>query len=308
MRVLVFGGTGFLGSRIVPKLLERGHEVTVLTRRAEELPHLESIGASGILGDLLEPEGFLHSLSPHDVVVSVAMPMEFGRMSRKALAVMRDRATKFVSTTLTVGQKLECPVIVTLGTSYRTGPGEVADETWPIERFGITKVGEDAETLIKRAVEDGQPIIQMIPGQIYGPGGQFLEMYRMMTSGRFGIFGKGDNYIPRIHVEDCANAFVLAIEALPIGESFILADDTPCTMREFNEFMAECSNMPKPRTIPRFIARLALGKTLLETIEMNCIVTNEKAKRMLGWVLKYPSYREGLVDTIRELEGRTFLI
>ncbi len=130
----------------------------------------------------------------------------------------------------------------------------------------------------------------------------------MMTSGRFGIFGKGDNYIPRIHVEDCANAFVLAIEALPIGESFILADDTPCTMREFNEFMAECSDMPKPRTIPRFIARLALGKTLLETMEMNCIVTNEKAKRMLGWVLKYPSYREGLVDTIRELEGRTFLI
>ena len=308
MRVLVFGGTGFLGSRIVPKLLERGHEVSVLTRRAEELYHLESIGASGILGDLLEPEGLLHSLSPHDLVVSVAMPLEFGRMSRGKLAAIRDRTIKFVSTTLTVGQRLECPVIVTLGTSYRTGPGEVADETWPIERFGIAKVGEDAENLIKRAVEDGQPIIQMIPGQIYGPGGQFLQMYRMMMSGRFGIFGKGENYIPRIHVEDCADAFVLAIEALPIGESFILADDTPCTMREFTEFMAECSNMPRPRAIPRFVARLVLGKTLLETMEMNCIVSNEKAKRMLGWDLKFPSYREGLVATIRELEGRTLLL
>ncbi|MFW9800294.1 MAG: NAD(P)H-binding protein, partial [Candidatus Thorarchaeota archaeon] len=158
MRVLVFGGTGFLGSYIVPKLLERGHEVSVLTRRAEELPHLESIGARGILGDLLEPEGFIHSLPPHDVVVSVAMPLEFGRMSRRALAVMRDRATEFASTTLTVGQKLECPIILTLGTSYRTGPGEIADETWPIERFGITKVGDDAEKLIKRAVDEGQPI------------------------------------------------------------------------------------------------------------------------------------------------------
>jgi nucleoside-diphosphate-sugar epimerase len=286
-------------------LLARGHEVSVLTRRAEELPRLEFLGARGILGDLLEPEAFLSSLSPHDVVVSVAMPLEFGRMSKKKLAVIRDRTSKFVSTALAVGQKLECPAIMTLGTSYRTGPGEVADETWPIERFGITEVGEDAENLIKSAVEDGRPIIQMIPGQIYGPGGQFLEMYRRLKSGRFGIFGKGENHIPRIHVEDCAEAFVLAIEALPVGESFIIADDTPCTMREFTEFMAECNKMSRPRTIPRFIARLVLGKPLLETVDMDCIVTNEKAKRMLGWELKYPSYREGLVAAIREIEAAT---
>jgi nucleoside-diphosphate-sugar epimerase len=257
----------------------------------------------GVLGDLLEPEAFISSLTPHDVVVLIAMPLEFGRMSRKRLELIRERTTKFVCTALDIGRKLECPIIFTLGTSYRTGPGEVADETWPIERFGITKVGIEAEHLIREAVADGHPIIQMIPGQIYGPGGMFLEMYSRLKSGKFGIVGKGDNHVPRIHVEDCAEAFALAIDKMPVNESFIVADDTPCTVREFTEFMAACAGMSKPRTIPKILARIVMGKLLLETMEMDCIVSNDKMKQVLGIELKYPSYREGLPAAIRAIES-----
>jgi nucleoside-diphosphate-sugar epimerase len=190
-----------------------------------------------------------------------------------------------------------------LGTSYRTGPGEVADETWPIERFGLTVAGVEAERLMHKAGAEGHPIVQMIPGQIYGPGGMFLEMYKMLKSGRFGVVGKGENRIPRIHVEDCAEAYVLAIDKLPINESFIIADDTPCTMREFMEYMASCVGMSKIRTIPRLMARLVMGKLLLETMGIDCVVSNAKLKRELGWKPKYPSYREGLPSVIEVLES-----
>ncbi|UCE11500.1 MAG: NAD(P)-dependent oxidoreductase [Candidatus Thorarchaeota archaeon] len=303
MKVLVFGGTGFLGSYLVPKLLLRGHDVTVVTRRESQILRLEESGVRGVLGDLLEPEPLLSSLTPQDIAIFMAMPLEFGRMSKNKIKEITHRTTQFISTSLAVGEELSCPVIITLGTSYRTGPGEVADESWPIERFGLTKVGVGVDRLIAKAIEKGSPpLIRMIPGQIYGPGGQFMQMYRMMKSGRFGVFGEGANRIPRVHVEDCAEAYALAIDKMPLGESYILADDTPCTMREFSEFMAECMGISKVRTIPGFIGRLVIGKELMETMKMDCVVSNEKAKRELGWQLKYPSYREGLSDTINQIE------
>ncbi len=303
MKVLILGGTGLLGSHLVPKLLSRGYEVTVLSRSAAALSELESQGVKGILGDLLDSEAFIPSLAPHDVVVSIAMPIEFGRMSRKKFELVSERTTKFKRSALDIGYKLECPIIFTLGTSYRTGPGEVADETWPIERFGLTLAGVDAERLIHEAGTEGHLIIQMIPGQIYGPGGMFLKMYEMLKSGKFGVVGKGDNRIPRIHVEDCAEAYALTIDKLPINNSFIVADDTPCTMREFMDFMASFAGMSKPRTIPRIFARIVMGKLLLETMGIDCIVSNAKLKEVLGWELKYPSYREGLPAVIEALES-----
>jgi nucleoside-diphosphate-sugar epimerase len=304
MKILVLGGSGFLGSYLVPKLISRGHFVSVLSRNSDALAELESQGVNGILGDLVEPEGFVQSLTPHDVVISIAMPLEFGKMSKKKFEQVTERTTKFTQTALDIGHKLECPIVFTLGTSYRTGSGEVADETWPIERFGMTEAGIEAERLMRDAQSKGHPIIFMIPGQIYGPGGMFLEMYSRLKSGKFGIIGKGDNRIPRIHVEDCAEAFALAIDKMPINESFILADDTPCTMREFMEFMASCVGLPKPRTIPKLLARLVMGKLLIETMNMDCVVSNERMKQVLGVELKYPSYIEGLTATIKKLESR----
>ena len=303
MKVLVLGGTGLLGSSLVPKLQARDYEVSVLSRNKAALSSLEDQGVKGILGDLLEPEAFIPSLAPHDVVVSIAMPFEFGKMSKKKFELVTERTTKFTQSALDIGRKLECPIIFTLGTSFRTGPGEVAEETWPIDRFGITKAGIEAERLMLKAKAEGHPIILMIPGQIYGPGGMFLEMYNRLKSGKFGIVGKGDNRIPRIHVEDCAEAYALVIEKMPINESFILADDTPCTMREFTEFMASCVGMSKPRTIPKILARLIMGKLLLETMDMDCVVSNNKMKQVLGVELKYPSYREGLPAVIEVLES-----
>jgi nucleoside-diphosphate-sugar epimerase len=301
LRVLVLGGTGFLGSRIVSMLRSRGHEVTILTRRTEVAKYFDSMGVETIVGDLMEPEAFMENLSPQNCVVSVAMPFEFGKISKSKFAVIKERTTKFVSTALAIGKKLECPTILTLGTAYSTRPGQIADESWPLVRTGLTKAGEEADVLIAEAKKEGQPLIIMLPGQIYGPGGQFLRMYEMMKNGRSGVFGKGDNHIPRVHVDDCAQAYVLAVEKQPVGESFIVADDTPCTTREFTERMAECMGLPRPRTAPLFIARIVLGSLLLSVLQMDCVVTNEKAKRELGWELKYSSYHEGLKATIENL-------
>ncbi|MCL4516790.1 MAG: hypothetical protein M1379_14585 [Firmicutes bacterium] len=56
----------------------------------------------------------------------------------------------------------------------------------------------------------------MLPGQIYGPGGLFQTMYGWMKEGKYRVIGSGKNYIPKIHVEDCAEAYVKPDHGVPL--------------------------------------------------------------------------------------------
>lgn len=62
--------------------------------------------------------------------------------------------------------------------------------------------------------------------------------------------------------------------------------------------MAKLMGKKKPGHIPGLVVKLVLGSDLYEVVRMNCKVSNQKAKRLLGWRPQYPSYREGLVATL----------
>ena len=141
-------------------------------------------------------------------------------------------------------------------------------------------------------------------GKIYGNGGLFRFIYNMMEKGRSKIIGKGDNYIPNIHANDAASAIIKAIEKLPIGEKFIVADDIAVTQKDFTSYMAELMNKKRPGHIPALIIRLILGKDFYEIIRLNCKVSNQKAKKLLDWKPEYPSYKEGLEMTIKEMKEK----
>ncbi|MBU0494671.1 MAG: NAD-dependent epimerase/dehydratase family protein [Chloroflexi bacterium] len=303
-KVLVIGGTGFLGTHLLPRLLERGHDVTVLARSRDKVVDLESRGIRGVPGDLLQPKSFMAGLPPQDVVVSIARPgFKPGRMSRQQFETLRQQTPFYFSTPIAMAERLDCPLIVTLGTSFRTTGDQIADESWPIERFGLARMGEQVDPLLAEVVERGSPpLIQMLPGEIYGPGGLFKTMVEWTKKGRYRVFGSGQNRIPRVHVDDCAEAYAQAVDRLPLGERFILADDGPCTAREFADYLADCLNVPRPGTLPGFVARIVLGKLMVETIMMDCRVSNARAKERLDWTLQYPTYREGLPATVRALE------
>jgi uncharacterized protein YbjT (DUF2867 family) len=82
MKVFVIGGTGFLGSYLVPRLQKQAHEITILTRSREKASRLENLGIRAVVGDLLQPESFADNLSRQDIIISVAMPdIRPGRIS-----------------------------------------------------------------------------------------------------------------------------------------------------------------------------------------------------------------------------------
>lgn len=106
-------------------------------------------------------------------------------------------------------------------------------------------------------------------------------------------------------MDDCAAAYAAALEpldTLATGEKFIVADDVTCTQQQFAEQLAALCGAPKPKSPPTFILKLILGTLLVETATMSCRVTNAKAKRVLGWSPRYPSFREGLQATLDAIQ------
>ena len=307
MRVLIFGGTGFVGSALVPMLCARNHDVLVMSRKRDAPSRLSAIGARMLVGDLLSPVNIVPDAGRIDAIVLLAAPRLFGkRLGNRRFRKLKTELTAIYSNALDVARRLDCPILITGGTAFPTVGDQVADESWPLVRVGAARIGEDVDPLVQKAVAEGAPkVVWILPGQIYGPGGMFMMMVEMAKKGRSVILGDGRNCVPRIHVEDCAAAYLAALEhleTLTTGERFIVADDVGCTSLEFSARLAELLHASRPKPVPTFIVKLLLGKLLFETATMHCRVSNAKAKRVLGWAPRYPSYDQGLKATVEAIE------
>ena len=313
MNILVIGGTGLVGSYLLPQLVKSGHDVFALTRAAYKMDKITDLGARGILGDILEPQAFLEKLTAKpEFIILLAMPgiTPGKRINKKRKAVLRAETVGFFRNSMDLAIYFNAPIILPSGTSYQTGLSEIADETWPIRRVGLTEVGRDTDEMINQALRIGRPeFIQLIYGRIYGNGGLFRFQYDMLKKNRYKIIGKGENYIPVIHANDAASAIIKSMDKKPFGEKFIIADDTPVTQRDFTNYLADLMDLKRPGSIPGSVIKIALGKDIVELISTNCRVSNKKAKSILGWNPEYPSYRTGLEHAIKELkENRPYFM
>jgi nucleoside-diphosphate-sugar epimerase len=110
----------------------------------------------------------------------------------------------------------------------------------------------------------------------------------------FPIVGDGAGVFSFIHLEDAAAATVLALEH---GEPGIynVVDDEPAPVREWLPVLAKVLGAKPPRRVPRWLARLFAGEAVVMMGTESRGASNAKAKRELGWELRYPSWRQGFV-------------
>ena len=299
MKILQIGGTGFLGSHIVKKLIERNHDLTIITRNPDNEMSFDKSKVRFIKGDILQLDK-LEIYDKFDVLVYTAMiPFKPSRISNKKFKELEIITKQYFQNTIELARKLSCPLIMTLGASFETKGNEVADENWPIARKGMAALGKCYDEMISEIkTKNSIPLIEMLPAQIYGNGGMFDKMISMAKNGKIVLLGGGKNYLPRIHVNDCADAYVLAIEKLPFGKRFIICDDENVSVKDFMLYLAKIFNAKKVVKIPKFILRIVIGKHIFNTLTMNTKVSNELIKKELCWKPKYATYREGLKTLI----------
>jgi nucleoside-diphosphate-sugar epimerase len=112
---------------------------------------------------------------------------------------------------------------------------------------------------------------------------------------RFPIIGDGGGVWSHVHIDDAAAATVAAVDRGQPGV-YNIADDEPAPVREWLPALASALNAKPPRRIPRWVGRLAAGETATLMMTEARGASNEKAKRDLGWKLRYASWRQGFAQ------------
>ncbi len=317
MKVFVAGATGALGNALVPQLVARGHEVVGMTRSASKQDRVRGLRARPVVADALdldavaqavacaEPEVIVHELT----ALSGPMSVRDARHPERAFAaIMTNRLrTEATDHLLAAGRAAGARRFVAQSFGAfrfaRTG-GPVLTEADPFDPNppAALRTVQEGILYLERAVTTikwGEGLALRYGG-FYGPGTSIslaadAQIAVPIRKRRFPIIGDGGGVFSHIYIEDAAAATVAAVERGQPG-IYNIVDDEPAPVAEWLPVLASALDAKPPRRIPRWLGRLAAGEAA--TLMMTDVrgASNAKAKRELGWKLRYPSWRQGFAQ------------
>lgn len=176
---------------------------------------------------------------------------------------------------------------------YARVGGPVKTEDDPLDPTPVPAMRETdaAMRYLDQEVTDAGGIALRYGGFYGAPSDALLEPVRKR---QFPIVGNGGGVSSFIHLDDAAAATVLALEHDGAG-IYNIVDDEPAPVREWLPVLANVLGAKPPRHFPRWLARLFAGEAGVMMGTESRGASNARAKRELGWALRYPSWRQGFV-------------
>ena len=304
MRVFVAGGTGVLGRRLVPQLAARGHQVTATTTSTAKLGLLERLGAEAVVMDGLDavsvgeavakawPEVIVHQMT--GISMAHAGKPDLKHFDRWAVPTIRLR-TERTDHLLAAAEAVGVSHFVAQGYANWNGIREGGWVKTEEDRLD-PMTGTAAQTSMAALchVEDvvgkaGGTVMRY--GALYGPGATD-DQVELVRKRQFPLVGRATGYASWVHLDDAASATVLAVEQQARGV-FNIVDDDPAPASEWLPYLATCAGAKRPMRVPVWLARRLAGEVAVVMMTEGRGFSNARAKRELGWQLRYPSWRQG---------------
>jgi len=265
MKVLVTGGGGFLGRRIVELLVERGDEVSFLARG--HYPEVEAIGAKGLQVDLCDAEAVSAAVHGMDAIIHVAAkagyygPLE----SYRCINVDGTRNLLDAAERHDVGRLVytSTPSVIGYAHESENAPRDVpyAEEHW--SPYPATKA--EAEQMVLAANSPQIATVALRPHLIFGPRDNNLmpRVVQRAATGKLAIIGDGQNKVDMTYVDNAAWAHLDALDALTdhtaphAGKAYFISNDDPVFLWDWlNDFFEE---LDVPRVKRKISLRMATG-------------------------------------------------
>jgi nucleoside-diphosphate-sugar epimerase len=301
MRVFVAGASGAIGSRLVPQLIDRGHEVIGTFKSPGNAERVRALGAEPIVLDLLDRRAVREAVleSEPDAIIHQATALadlrdfkHFDRSFAQTNRLRREGTDALLAAAREAGVRRFIAQSFASARYARVG-GPIKTEEDPLDPAPVPAMRETdaAMRYLDRAVTDAGGIALRY-GSFYGAANDgLLEPVRRR---QFPIVGDGGGYTSFVHLEDAAAATVLVLEH--DGPAiYNIVDDEPAPVREWLPVLADVLGAKPPRRVPRWLARLFAGEAVVMMGTASRGASNAKAKRELGWELRYPSWRQGFV-------------
>lgn len=307
MRIFLAGATGVIGRQLVPMLVSGGHHVIAATRTTDKATGLRAAGAEPAVVDALDRDAVMRAIAsarPDVIVHQMTALARMGNLKHidEEFALTNRLRTEGTEYLLAAARAVGARKFV--AQSYSGWPniregGRIKTEDDPLDpnppptmRRTLAAIGR-LEAMVSRA--SGLSGIVLRYGSFYGPGtaialdGVIVEMVRQR---KFPIVGGGGGVWSFIHIDDAASATRLAIEQGPAG-IFNIVDDEPAEVAVWLPELARAVGGKPPYHLPAWLGRIMIGESGVSIMTQVRGSSNAKAKRVLGWQPRFPTWREG---------------
>ncbi len=286
MATLVTGATGFIGSHIARKLVQRGENVKILLRKSSQTKNIDDIDVERVYGDVLEPDSIEEALKDCDTLYHTAGIASFRKEDYQKMEDINVQGTKNVMNAALeagVNKVVHTSSIAAIGTDLSGGIAN-EDTKYELSYLGVkyldTKRAAEEEAL--GMCDKGLQVVVVNPATVIGPG----DIYLSSTAFILWFYQKKypgymEGTLNMVDVEDVAEGHILAAERGRVGERYILGNAN-FTLLELFKLLEELTGVPRPKMkIPYFMA-LASGYFV---------------ERILG--LSFPNYSTMDVDSVK---------
>lgn len=302
MRVLITGGTGFLGRALARSLLADGYEVIALSRRPEQARGLPP-GVQMVRWDARTAEGWGHLVEGATAIVNLAGESIAGgpwtAERKRRIRDSRVNAGQAVVAAVQAASQKPSVIVQASAVGYYgpRGDEEITEETPPGDDFlARVAVEWEASTAPVEALGVRRVIIRTgLP--LSREGGVFpffLLPFRFFVGGPL---GSGRQWLPWIHIADEIGAIRFLLENAEAHGPFNLSAPNPVTNAEFSRILGRVMGRPSAMRVPAFALRLALGE--LATLMLSSQRQMPRRLMEIGYRFRFPELEAALRDLLK---------
>lgn len=302
MKIIIVGGTGFIGKRLCLEFMKNQHEVIVLTRSLQKvkegLPKMVEIRE----WDCLHWGSLEKHLERADAVINIAgASIAEGRWSRSRKQILRN--SRIITTRMIVNALSNLPIPVRPKTLisasgigyYGIDPSNAVDEMAKPGKGFLADLCVEWEAEALRATDYGVRTVCLRISMVLGKnGGALAKMVLPFRLFAGGPIGDGSQPVSWIHIEDLARLFSAALVSDQFKGPINAASPFPVTMKEFCQQLGKVMGRPSWLPVPKFALKIGLGE--MSTLMTHGQLVNPLVVKKLGFSFKYPHLDSALAE------------
>lgn len=299
MKILITGGTGFVGGAVTRRLLEMGHGVTVIgSSRQCRLPGHDQL--TYVSADTTRPGDWQRHIPEQDALINLTGRSVFNLWTESYKKSIYD--SRILTTRHLVAALPENSEAVLLSTSAAGYYGD-GGEAEKIETMGpgndfLAQVCRDWEGEAQKAADKGVRVVLMRFGVVLGKGGGAMATMKLPFQFALGgPIGSGKQWFPWIHLQDLVSAIVFLLSAEECHGPFNFTAPQPVRQKDFARQLGAAYHRPALLPAPAFIMKLVLGEFGQSLLQGQKVVP--RALGESGYLFTYPD----LPSALREIVG-----